>query len=83
MIAKSIKGSIKNTYLRKLRLHCREYEWTYYLVIISNDVTTMIYLIFKSINPYTRTGVSKIKYEIEKTTLAKFGNNVKDPLDEI
>ena len=43
----------------------------------------MIYLLFKIINPDTRIGVSNLKYEIEKATLAKFGNNVKDLLDEM
>ena len=32
----------------------------------------------RSINPYTRIGVYNLKYEIEKATLDKFGNNVKD-----
>ena len=38
----------------------------------------MISLIFKSTNPTTRIGVSNLKDETEKATLAKFGNNVKD-----
>ena len=38
----------------------------------------MIYLILKSINVDTRIGVSNLKEKIEKATLAKFGNNVKD-----
>ena len=42
----------------------------------------MFYLIFKSVNLDTRIVVSKLKYEIEKSTLSKFGNNVKDLLDE-
>ena len=50
MIAKSIKGSIKNTYISKLRLHHREYEWTYDGGLIRNDGTTMLYLILKIIN---------------------------------
>ena len=43
----------------------------------------MIYLIFKSINPYTRIGVSNQKDELEKSTLAKFVNNLEDLLDDI
>ena len=43
----------------------------------------MFYLIFKIINPATRIGVSNLKDEIEKSTLAKFGNNLKDLLDDI
>ena len=43
----------------------------------------MIYLLFKRISTDTRTGVSKLKYEIEKETLAKFGKNVKDLLNDM
>ena len=43
----------------------------------------MIYLLFKSINPDTIIGVSNLKYEIGKATLAKFGNNVKDLIDDM
>ena len=43
----------------------------------------MIYLIFKSINPYTSIGVYNLKDDIEKSTLSKFGNNVKDLLDDM
>ena len=52
-------------------------------VLISNDGPTMIYIVSKSINPATRIGVSNLKYEIEKATLAKFGKNVKDLLDDM
>ena len=69
MIFKAIKGSIKNTYIRKLRLHCTKYEWRYDEWIIRNDGTTMIYLIFKRINPATRIFFSNLKYEIDKATL--------------
>ena len=37
----------------------------------------------KIINLDTRIYVSKLKHEIEKATLAKFVNNVKDLLDDI
>ena len=43
----------------------------------------MIYLLFKRINPATRIGFSNLKYEIEKETLDKFGNNVKDLHDDM
>ena len=43
----------------------------------------MIYLLFKSINPYTRIGVSNLKYEIDKSTLSKFGSNLKDIIDDM
>ena len=43
----------------------------------------MIYLLFKSINPDKSIGVSNLKDEIEKSTLAKFGNNIKDLLDDM
>ena len=37
----------------------------------------------KIINPSTRIGVSNLKDEIEKSNLDKFGNNIKDVIDEI
>ena len=43
----------------------------------------MLYFLFKSINPATRIGVSNLKDKIEKITLAKFGINVKDLLDDM
>ena len=43
---------------------------------------TILHLLFKSINTATRIGVSKLEYEIEKSTLSKFGNNIKEFLDE-
>ena len=43
----------------------------------------MLYLIFKRINLATRIGVSNLKYEIEKKNLAKFGNNVKNLIDDM
>ena len=43
----------------------------------------MTNLLFKSINPDTRIGVSNLKDEIEKSTLANFGHNVKDLLDDM
>ena len=42
-----------------------------------------INLLFKSINPDKSIGVSNLKDEIDKVTLAKFGNNIKDLLDDI
>ena len=43
----------------------------------------MLYLLFKSINPYTRIGVSNLKDETDKSTLSKFGKNLKDILDDM
>ena len=62
MIDKIVEVSITNTYLRRLRLHSREYEWTYYGGLISNDGTNILYLIFKSINPATSISFFKLKY---------------------
>ena len=64
MIAKAIKISIKNTYIRKLRLHHRKYGCTYGGKLISNDVTTMLYLIFKRINLDAGICVPNLKDEI-------------------
>ena len=54
---------------------------TYSGGLISNNVPTIIELIFKTINRATIIIVSNLKYEIEKATLAKFGNNSKNLLD--
>ena len=43
----------------------------------------MIHLIFKSMYPHTRIGVSNLMVEIEKGTIASLVNNVNDLLDEI
>ena len=43
----------------------------------------MRYFLLKSIKPYTRIGLSNLKDEIEKSTLDKFGNNVKDLIDDM
>ena len=43
----------------------------------------MLYIIFKSINPDIMIGFSNLKDEIEKSTLSKFGTNVKDLIDEM
>ena len=83
MIDSEIKGSITKTSLKKLRLHHGEYEWTGYGGLVRNDGHNMICLILKIINTDTRIGFSNLKYEIEKATLAKFGNNVKYLLDDM
>ena len=43
----------------------------------------MIYLIFKSIKQAPIIVVYNLKYLIEKSTLTKFGNNIKDLLDDM
>ena len=43
----------------------------------------MIYLLFKSVNTDESIGVSNLKDEIDKSTLAKSGNNIKDLLDDM
>ena len=77
MITKAIWGSITKTLLKKLRLDLREYKWSGARGLIRNIVPAMLYLLFKIINPDTRIGVSNLKDEIEKSTLAKFFINVK------
>ena len=83
ILAKAIVGSITKISINKLRLHRRVYEWTDDGGIISNHGPTMLYLVLKSINPDTSIGVSNIKYEIDKENLSKFGNNVKELLDNM
>ena len=52
-----------------------EYEWTDDGGLMGNKEPTMIYIIFKSINPATSIGVSNLKDEFKEATLSKFGNN--------
>ena len=83
MISKAIYGSVKKTSLKKIRLHKGEYDWDDAWVLVMNYGPTMLYLILKFINPASRIGVPNLKYEIDKVTLAKLGNNVKYLLDEM
>ena len=84
MISRAIEGSItKISLIFKIRFHFGGYEWTDDWDLKSNNVTTILYLIFKSINPDKRIVVSNLKYEIERTALAKFVNNVKSLLDDM
>ena len=82
MIAKAIEGSITKTSLEKLRIHRGEYEWYDAGGIIRSDVTTITYLLLKSINSATNIGFSNLFF-LWKATLAKSGNNVKDLLDDM
>ena len=59
------------------------YEWSITEILIKNYRSTMIHPLFKKINQAKRLGVSNLKYEIEKSTLSKFGSNVKDLIDEM
>ena len=77
------RSQFTKTSLKKLRLHPGLYECTDAGGLVRNYVPTIIYLIFKSINPDTRIGLSNLKDEIGKATIDKFGNNVKDLIDEI
>ena len=70
MIAMDIERSIKKIYYNKLRLHCGDYECTYAGGIITNYGPTKLYLLFKIINPVKRIGVTNLKYEIDRSTLA-------------
>ena len=77
-----MRDKFSKTYLKKLNIHYKEYEWTDAGGIIMNDLPTILYPLFKIIEPYTRIGVSNLKDEIEKETLATFINNVKYFLDD-
>ena len=61
MIAKAMEDSITTTSIKKLQFHRGEYVWSDEGCLLSNDGTTMIYLLLKSINPATRIGVSNLK----------------------
>ena len=83
MISKAIEGSITNNSLKKLRLSWKEYEWSYDGGLIRNDGPTMIYLLFKIINPATQIDISNLKEETERSTISKFVNHIKDIIDRI
>ena len=83
IIDKAIEGSTTNTSLKKLRLNWGEYEWVDYWVLIRKYGPTILHFLFKSTNPATIIGVSNLKYEIEKATLANFEHNVKEILDDM
>ena len=83
MIANWIEVSITKKYIKKPSIHRGEYEWADARAIISNYWPTIIHLLLKSINPDTKIDVSNPKYKIDKENLIKFGNNVKDLLDDL
>ena len=83
MIAKAIEGHITKQSMKKLRLENRFYEWKGADGTVRNDGPTMLYLLLKSVNPATRIGLSNLKEEIEKATLARFNNNVNDLLNNM
>ena len=64
IIANAMEGSITKTYLQKIRLYREEYEWADAEGFISNYGPTMLYLLFKIINPATIIGISNLKCEI-------------------
>ena len=83
MTSKKIEVSITDTSLKKLGIHRKEYEWEKSRGLIRSDVPTVIHLLFKIVNPTSSIGVSNLKNEIEKETLARFGNDVKNIIDDI
>ena len=62
MIDKAIDRSITKASLKNLRISHGEYDWTDAGVFKSNYGSIMLLLLFKSINPATRIGDSKLKY---------------------
>ena len=77
MIHKEIVVSSTKTSLNTSQLIHNDYDWNDSGVIINNDATTIIYLLFKSINTTTSIGVSNLKDKIDKSTLSKLRNNIK------
>ena len=65
-----------------LNLNRRQFESDDSGWFIINDEPAMTYLLLKIINPNKSIGVSNLKDEIEKATLAKFVNNIKQLLME-
>ena len=66
MIDKKIEGVLLRPHLRNLCLIEGNMNGIVLWGIIWRDVPTMIYLIFKTINPFTRIYVYNLKYEVEK-----------------
>ena len=64
-------------------LHWREYKWFDAGDFIKYYIPTIVYLLFKIIDPATSIGVSNLEDKIEKSTLAKFFNNVKYIIDDM
>ena len=83
MISKAIEGSITKIYLKKIILHRREYEWANSGGVIRNDGPTMLYLLFKIMNPATRIDFLNLKYDIDKSILSNFFSNVKNVLNDM
>ena len=84
MIYKAIESSIKNTALKKLRLHWSDYEWYDDGGLIRNDGSTH-YALFsiKNIQTIYKDFFSNLKDKIYKETLANDGNNVKDLIYDV
>ena len=57
MLAQAIEGSIAYKYIKKLKLHQRDYEWDHAKGLTRNYGPTMIYVLFKIIKPDTMIGV--------------------------
>ena len=81
--AKAIERSITKNMMRNLGFIVGYMNRQKRGGVISNYGPTMLELIFKIINLDTRIGVSNLKYDIETTTLPKFGNYIKYLLDDI
>ena len=70
---------------KKISLHQDEYGWADTGVLIRNDVHTIVYLIFNSINPVTRIVVSKLKdllFKIINPATRISVSNLKDDIEK-
>ena len=76
MVAKEIEDLITKPSLKKIRINRKEYQWKDAAGPTSSGGPTMIYLLFKNINPTTSIGVSNLKEKIKKLTISNFGDNI-------
>ncbi len=83
MIEKGIKAHLTQAYFMKLLLQKSKFQWTDSFGNVYNDGPIMIKIIMDGINQSTRVGFSAFKAQIEKATLAKYGNDVEKMLDEM
>jgi hypothetical protein len=84
MIAKRIENSIAPSSWKTLMLRKKDFTWINTTTgEVHFDGATLLFILFLTINPSTRVGVSGLKQLISKATLAAFGHNVIDMLNDM
>jgi hypothetical protein len=84
MIAKRVENSITPSSWKTLMLRKKDFTWINTTTgEVHFDGATLLFILFSTINPSTRVGVSGLKLLISKATLAAFGHNVIDMLNDM